>query len=187
MKEQKFGNLGWSLLFIFVLAVIISSLSDEPKNLSQETSVKTNQEPSLQTPELNNPNFKIIYTITNKRFDGGVNYYVLIDPVDLSNDSFKEDIKAIVKQMVEKKGPNISIELHDKIESLQISYKQYGDLSLGRPRTNAEEKLMAIHYIAGYQGNLETGLYYNTLWYFPINTEVNTKYSGNEEFNPEEY
>ena len=114
------------------------------------------------------PQYQSINSTTKKRYDGEKTIYVLINQQDLSNDSFKKDIKAIVKDLVEKNGEKISIEFHDKKESLDISYKQYGDLSLGRPRTKEEDNLVAIHYIATFQGEMKNGKFFNTLSFFPL-------------------
>ncbi|MFZ3373154.1 MAG: hypothetical protein WA131_09055 [Desulfitobacteriaceae bacterium] len=134
------------------------------------------------------PQYEIIKTITQKRYDGGKTFYVLTNQLDLSNDSFENVIKAITTDLVNKNDAKISIEFHDKKESLDISFKQYGDLSLGRQRTEEENNLVALHYIATFQGEMKNGKYFNTLSFFPLATDNKTveKYVGSIEFNPSE-
>jgi hypothetical protein len=148
-------------------------------NQTEENAAINQSNQSKQTPE-----YEIIYSLSNKRYDGGKNYYVLIDPIDLNDKDFKDAIKFLVIDMIDKYGTKISIEIHDNIDSLNISYKEYGDLSLNRPTTNQENELMSLHHIAAFQGELETGLYLNTLSYFPssgLGTEVD-KYAETIEF-----
>ncbi|MBC8390474.1 MAG: hypothetical protein H8E13_20810 [Actinobacteria bacterium] len=52
--------------------------------------------------------YEIIYTL-NLRYDDGISYYVLINPIDLSDDTFRENIKEIIRKIVEEKGKKISI------------------------------------------------------------------------------
>ena len=131
--------------------------------------------------------YTIIHTITTQRYDGGVTYYVLIDPIDLKNDKFKDNIKSIIRDIVKKKGGKITIEFHDKIESLNISYKQYGDMSLKRPRNQREEEIEAVHFIAAFSGQLKTYAYFNTLDFFTVafsDHPIVGKYGEQIEFNP---
>lgn len=131
--------------------------------------------------------YEVIYRLSDKRYDGGEDFYVLIDSVNLENDSFKDDIKKVIKDMVEDYGGKISIEIHDDRDSLDISYSQYGDYSLGRPRNDAENEILAIHFIAIYAGQLETGLYNNTLMFFPAafsDHQTVGEYVKSEEYNP---
>ena len=64
-------------------------------------------------------------------------------------------------------GEKISIEIFDENNSLELSYKEYGDLSLGRVLNKKESNLQAIHLIAAYDGQLKNNLYPNTLNFFP--------------------
>lgn len=63
------------------------------------------------------------------------------------------------------------------MESLELNYKLYGDLSLDRNITQDENEFLAIHHIAAFSGDLSTGLYNNTLYFFP-NTDSNNKTVG---------
>jgi len=116
--------------------------------------------------------YEIIYTLMNIRLDGGITYYVLIDPIDLSDDTFKDNIKEIIRKVVEEKGKKISIEIFDKRSSLENGYKDdkfyaIADLK-GWENWITDEILndLAIHSIASYDGELENSFYFNTLWFF---------------------
>lgn len=187
------------LIGIVSIAGCVSNSSNEPANTTNKLETEqTQQEENLveidkttsveqENQTLPVPPYKVVYSLSNKRYDGGENYYVLTDSVDLNNKDFKEGIKLIVIDMVKKNGAKISIEIHDDVNSLNVSYKEYGDMSLNRPTTDQENKFMSIHHIATFQGDLETGLYLNTLYYFPnsgLGTQAD-KYTETIEFNIE--
>lgn len=160
---------------------IVSNGINNEVNMTNDKSTTVEQMEKVESV----PSYKIVYTLTDKRYDGGENYYVLIDPVDLNNNDLKESMKRIVIDMVNDYGKKISIEIHDDINSLNLSFKLYGDLSLDRQTTDQENKLMSIHHITSFQGELETGLYKNTLSFFPnsgLGTEADN-YAENIEFN----
>lgn len=136
------------------------------------------------------PKYEIVYELKGKRFDKGVNYYVLIPKVDLSNNNYQEDIKIIIKKIVEEKGSKISIDFFDTKEALELLYKLYGDMSLGRTATKEENEMLAEHAIAGFSGKLTTDIYLNSLYFFPSATVDNKKmgkYVDTMEFNPNDY
>ncbi len=108
--------------------------------------------------------YQIIHEWSDHRYDGGKEYNVLINPVDLTSSKFKEDIKAIAQKIVAEKGKRISIVFHDSRESLNSYYKGYTEL---RPWTKEENKIMEKHYIAAYSGELEASTYLNSLMFFP--------------------
>lgn len=129
--------------------------------------------------------YQIVYTVPNLR--NGTNLYVLLDPVDISNANFKDMIKATVRKLVKEHGQNISLEFHDQKDSLKTSYKQYGDFSLGRSRTEAETAIQARHFIALFEGQLENNSFFNTLSFFPAalkNAPDIGIYVESIEFNP---
>lgn len=60
-------------------------------------------------------------------------------------------------------------------------------MSLERPLTESENMWQGTHYIAGYGGELETGIYFNTLALFPSASSDHPKvgnYVSIEEYNP---
>ncbi|MEH6993714.1 hypothetical protein V7075_13530 [Neobacillus drentensis] len=197
---KKFNQI--ILISVIALGVYVGSNSNEDSTLNT-TSEVTNTEPNTtdtttvptevsseeaaSNNQISKLNYQIIYSI-DKRYDGGTSYYVLIDPVDSNNTAFMDDVKYLINTFVKEYGRKISIEIFDDRNVLEVEYKLYGDLSLGRPLTDAENQQRAIHYIAGYSGELETGLYFNSLWLFPAadsNTPQVGKYASGMEYNPE--
>lgn len=134
------------------------------------------------------PKYEIVYELKGKRYDGGVNYYVLIDPVNLANDGFKNDVQAITKQIVKDKGSKISIDFLDDKSVLELEYKShYGANTLGRILTKPEMDKQGLHLVATFSGELAADIYPNSLAFFPSTFTDNPKvgkYVESMEFNP---
>lgn len=128
---------------------------------------KTEQIDTAQQVEEVVPDYEIVHELSKARFDGGKSFYVLVSSINLSSNAFKDDIKNIFRDIVSKKGNKISIEIYDNRASLDLSYKQYGDMTLGRTLNQNELNNRALHLIATYDGNLSTNIYTNTLSFFP--------------------
>lgn len=176
---------------LFVVIGIVNVMANGYQSVSQQLAPKSttasNNSPQSPQPALVVPKYSIVHEVTTKRYDGAVVYYLLIEPVDTNTASFKDTVKAVIKDMVAKKGNKLSLELHDSQASLDVSYKQYGDMSLGRPRNDAENKEEERHFVAAFDGELQTNLYLNQLDFFPAATEqspVTGQYVGSEEFRP---
>ncbi|MBM3703249.1 MAG: hypothetical protein FJW63_09775 [Actinobacteria bacterium] len=108
----------------------LEEVTGEPEEALDESEeeeiVEEDEEETLVEEDDNESNAEINYEIVrtlNVRVDGAITYYALIDPIDLSNDSFKEDIKEIIKKIVEEKGRKIDIEIFDNRSSLENGYK----------------------------------------------------------------
>lgn len=197
-----------TIAVFLVLSAIIGS-SEEDKDKTQETSKPAEQmatqsqesevtdEKSEQVdqpqvsdvqPEIKLPKYEIAYQVEGKRYDGGINYYVLIDPVDLTNDSFKNDIKNITRQIVKDKGSKISVDFVDNKSVLDLEYKShYGSNTLGRILTKAEMDELGQHLVAAFSGELAADEYPNSLLFFPSafkDTPRVGKYVDHMEFNP---
>ncbi len=185
---------------------VVEEVTDEPEEAlnepEEEETAEEAEEEALVEEGDNNGNteieYEIIYTLMNIRLDGGITYYVLIDSIDLSDDTFKDNIKEIIRKVVEEKGKKISIEIFDKRSSLENGYKDdkfyaIADLK-GWENWITDEILndLAIHSIASYDGELENSFYFNTLWFFTYSDSGNTEnpeiddYVEIIEFNPSE-
>ena len=165
------------------------------KDYSLPTDVEIIEYDKKDDPEIN---YEIVYTL-NVRLDDTVTYYVLIDPIDLSNDSFKEDIKRVISKIVEEKGRKIDIVIFDNRNSLENGYKDdeydvMADLDKLEEWKNwyTDEviKDLAIHCIATFSGENEYDFYFNTLYFFIYSDSVDSgevetaKYAEVIEFNP---
>lgn len=147
----------------------------------------TGEEKSTETESTNIIKYNIIYTVNNARLDGGIRYYLLIKPIDLSNDNFKEGVKGIVRRFIKIHGNKVSLNIYDKLETLENDYKE-SEKSNTTVSTDPEYlNDIEIHFIAYYDGDLSAGLYLNTLGFFPAYYEDNPvieKYLEILEFNP---
>ena len=164
------------------------------KDYSLPTDVEITEDDKKDTPEIK---YEIIHTL-NVRLDDAVTYYVLIDPIDLSDDSFKEDIKGVIKKIVEEKGKKIDIEIFDKKSSLENGYKDdeyiVGSLEKFEEWENwyTDEIAidLAVHWIASFSGENDCDLYFNTLYFFICSNSVDSenivtsKYAETIEYNP---
>jgi len=110
--------------------------------------------------------FQIVYT-ANQRYDKALTYYVLVDELDLRSPSLKENVRNVIKKVCEKSGDKLDIEVHDNRASLDNSYRQNGDMSLGRPLTPEELSTRERHLVAHFSGHLETGTGPHELAFFP--------------------
>ena len=77
------------------------------------TSTSTAAVTTTTTPQPATPKYNILWTSNNQRWaDKKTTYYVVIDPVDLSNDGFKQNVKLILREIATKSlsrdGPNFS-------------------------------------------------------------------------------
>ncbi|MCL5772336.1 MAG: hypothetical protein M1479_08705 [Actinobacteria bacterium] len=111
--------------------------------------------------------YNIIYTVNNARFEGGTRYYLLTKPIDLSNGDFKDGIKGIVTRFVKIHGNKVSLNIYDKLETLENDYKETEDSNITASTDPEYLKDIELHFIACYDGDLSAGLYLNTLGFFP--------------------
>jgi Na+-transporting methylmalonyl-CoA/oxaloacetate decarboxylase gamma subunit len=156
----------FTVLLIFTLNTISKAKVFKKDKIVtvKETKINPTKQPTKE-PDNKIPEYKILYE-TTKRYDGGIDYYVLINKVDLKNSAFKKDIKSMIDELVEKKGKKISIEFHDNKRSLEINYRQFGKMK-GLPKTDEEKKIIERSFVASYSGDMEVGIFLNTLMYFP--------------------
>lgn len=151
---------------------------------AQQAKIEVNVQVNEERKTLN---YEIIHQVRGQRYDGGVILYVLVDGINLSNDSFKKEVKKLIDEIVRTKGNKISIEFHSNREALDLSYSEYGNNSLGRILTPYEIDKIGETYFAAFSGELEIEVFLNTIYFFPgaftDNAKVG-KYVGYIEYNP---
>lgn len=178
---------GWlGVMIIFCIIVFIFAIGNSDPNSSSIKTTNNTSSSSPQSAEVIKKDYDLMYS-ARTRFDGAQTYYILVPEQDLSNANFKKEIEKIIRDFVAEKGSKLSIEIHDNINSLEISYQQYGTKTLNRLRTAQEDKMQSRHYIASFSGELSSGIYYNTLYWFPgafNNTPETGSYVDIIEFNP---
>lgn len=161
-----------------------NKLTTGETSVSQETS---QEEKIAETKPTTIIKYNIIHTVNNARLDGGARYYLLTKPIDLSNSDFKEGIKGIVTRFVKIHGNKVSLNIYDKLETLENDYKETEDSNATVSTDPEYLKDIELHFIAYYDGDLSAGLYLNTLGFFPAYYEdipEIEKYLEIIEFNP---
>lgn len=156
-----------------LLCFVISGCGEKPpenKPVQNTQQAKTVQENQVKTKP-----YQIVYTIKTKRFDKGTNLYVLIELGDYSKDSAKEDIQTVINKLAKEYGSKTSIDFFDDKKALEIHYQKWVTAKL--TPTEADNKVLASHYIAGFSGDLSTGAYKNTLTYFPSGNSKIVEYN----------
>lgn len=124
------------------------------------------------TPKSSKLSYKIIHEHHSIRVDGGISYFVFVSGVDLSNDAFKARIKSTVDDITAKKGKKISIEFFNNQDVLELYYNS--PYVTGKIPNSPDEDLSKKEHakinsslVASFDGQLSTGLYLNTLYFFP--------------------
>lgn len=170
MKKDKLIPLlliGIPVIFL----IILGSSKKEEVVVHKTPEVKINKNTTTKTATDNKIapyEYKIVYESSKVRFDGGRSYYVLIDPVDLKDSSFKDKIKATIKDVIEKTGTKISVDIVDDKDTMDLYYKShYVTNSLGRILNKSELDKLAIHLISSYSGEERGMQYKNQLDFFP--------------------
>ena len=131
-------------------------------------------------PPATAPAFTIVHSQSRARFDGGALYYVLIPKPNLQTPAFKDQVKTIIKRIVAEHGGKISIDIYDDQVVLEGKFQK-------AVRSKAQLESDAIHFIAGFSGQLSTEPYPNTLYFFPggfKQSPVIGKWVEINEFNP---
>jgi ABC-type glycerol-3-phosphate transport system substrate-binding protein len=126
------------------------------------------------TPQAATPSYKVVVKTTNQRFDHKPAYYVVIDPVDLSNDSFKQRVKLIVQAVAKTNGdPDFSAYVYDDEAVANTAYA----LNTADPLHTATDQ-ESQHIVALYIGGLDDGRVstaddaYQIYWYPAASTDT---------------
>ncbi len=195
-RLTKKGKIILGILAVIIVIIFISAISGEetkPKEERKQTTPQESQQeaqPQTNKEDMTTVKYDLKETIENYRYDGGAIYFILIDKVDLSNDSFKKDIKWIVDNMTKNKGKKISLNIYDDLESLNLSYdieENPGNYIGKTELVSKDAELSKEHLIATYDGEMETGPHYNTLMFFPATLKNDSKvgrYVETIEYNP---
>lgn len=197
MKKNKIITFILIIICLFIFIKFFSNLISSSDKLSNKNIVSQVSDSNITKVENNTPKedpfknayeYEVVHELSNIRFDGGNNYYVLIDPIDLSNDNFKDRIKATMKKIAhEQGGYKVSIDIFDNSKMLDLYYESHYVLNiLDRTLTKSEIDQLSTHLIASYDKNLSTGLYKNELDFFPATSKSNAvvgKYVEILEFN----
>lgn len=168
MKKHKIitGVVG----FFVGMTILGAIIGPAPKKASDQKSPQQEQaqvvakptpKPSTKQPEPAKqpvtPSYKVIAKSDTERFDKKTTYYVLIDPVDLSNDGFKKDVKLVLQAVTKTNGnPNFTANVYDNADAATAGANLYNDppISHGKAAAQAYSDRNAQHLIAEYNGGI---------------------------------
>jgi len=171
--------------FITEVDFTLELLNDANKELNSITRSLANDQEILD-----GRSYEIIYKSFD-RFDGAPTYYILINTQNLDNEDFKNIIKQLVIDITSDKGKKISIDIYDDESALEYGYiYDHGTFEEWESIVNDQDIInhFALHCIATFEGELNTGMYFNTLWFFIFSDQVDNilidEYVDVIEFNP---
>jgi hypothetical protein len=179
-----------------VLALTLAGCSGS--NTTAKISTLTSNAVTATTSQGATPKYRILWAPTNERFDNKPTDYVVIDPVDLNNDSFKQNVKLILREIATKShsrnGPNFSANFFDDeaVAKAEISKKKNpGGLTKNALDAlyDQEEQHLVAHYTGGINFDADASTAddaYNIYWY-PTTSTISPnadKYVGSEEWKP---
>ncbi len=99
-------------------------------------------------------------------------YWVVIEPVDVSNDSFKQNVKLVVQALAKINGsPNFTANIYDD-EVVANARTTLDPSSPGQPHpTVGPQAVQTQHYVASYEGRLPAENPYAEhpyeIWWYP--------------------
>lgn len=120
------------------------------------------------TPQAATPSYKVVVTTTSERpLDGKPSYYVVINPVDLSNDSFKQNVKLVLQALAKTNGsPDFTAYVYDDEAVANTAYS----LNAADPFHKSTDQ-EGQHTVAMYLGGIDDGKVstansaYQIIWY----------------------
>ncbi len=113
-----------AIVMLPIMTAIVNTDVEQPANNKPNSETKTQQNAETKKEELVViPKYEIVKTKYNVGIAKNEQYYVLINPVDLSNDAFKTQIKAIFTDLAKKAGkPEFGAHIYTDKEVLEYSY-----------------------------------------------------------------
>ena len=165
-----------------------SKEENKPKIVIKTEENTTEQEPATAQKEEPLIKYEIQEDLTTViRYDKAPSYFVLIDKVNLKNDSFVTEIERVINKIVSEKGGKITIDFFDDKKALELYYNSNYGINIGKLLNKSENNLLAQHSIASFSGENSADMHYNTLYIFPAASKDNPnvgKYVKTKEFNP---
>ncbi|AVM49539.1 hypothetical protein [Capnocytophaga sp. oral taxon 878] len=165
-----------------------SKEENKPKIVIKTEENTTEQEPATAQKEEPLIKYEIQEDLTTViHYDKAPSYFVLIDKVNLKNDSFVTEIERVINKIVSEKGGKITIDFFDNKKALELYYNSNYGINIGELLNKSENNLLAQHSIASFSGENSADMHYNTLYIFPAASKDNPnvgKYVKTKEFNP---
>lgn len=168
-----------TLLVILVAVAVAGCGSSEPTQLS-----------TTAAPATSAPKYSVVGQ-SSRPVDGKAVYFVLIDPVDLSTDGFKQDVKLVLRAVAKTNGSDVfSARILDQEAIAREAFAEETDprVSQSPDEKRDFEERKRQHLVAMYSGGLNTGLGYpyDISWYPAASTDAPNvgRYAGSEEWRP---
>lgn len=178
----------WVLLALVVFFIIVGALSggneDDKRESSPAPSTTGSASPPLTGPT---PKYSVVGQL-QWRSDGEPTYYVVIDPVDLSNDGFKQTVKLVTQALAQQNG------------GVDFSAKFYDDQSVAKEALasdpgsgnhtvpdKASLDFLGQHLVGIYSGGIEVNPSPYQLAWYPgafTNTPNVGRWVGYEDWKP---
>jgi len=108
------------------------------------------------------PKYTVAFHVNGDDYKKPSYYYLSMDFPKLADGKFKEDVKAVTKDMLSIYGDKIVIQYSDDTDTLQSLYREQAS-----PESVSSNESYPNHLVATYTGNIDTGAYSNTLVFFP--------------------
>ena len=151
-----------------------SKEENKPKIVIKTEENTTEQEPATAQKEEPLIKYEIQEDLTTViRYDKAPSYFVLIDKVNLKNDSFVNEIERVINKIVSEKGGKINIDFFDDKKALELYYNSNYGINIGKLLNKSENNLLAQHSIASFSGENSADMHYNTLYIFPSASKDN--------------
>lgn len=194
-QNKIFRYVSYIVLFTIAGATVPKSAEtssskeeNKPKIVIKTEENTTEQEPATAQKEEPLIKYEIQEDLTTViRYDKAPSYFVLIDKVNLKNDSFLTEIERVINKIVSEKGGKITIDFFDNKKALELYYNSNYGINIGKLLNKSENNLLAQHSIASFSGENSADMHYNTLYIFPAASKDNPnvgKYVKTKEFNP---
>lgn len=150
---------------ILAFLLVVGQCTGDP----EEKKVESNEtsEPAISqavaspaAPQVPVPEYSVAKE-SSARFDGKPTLYVVVAPIDITNDSFKTSVRGVAEDLARQHGPDFSAWIFDDEATADGSFAERS----GGPAVDKQEN--ARHLIAIYSGGLSTTIYPYGIDWFP--------------------
>lgn len=181
---------------ILLIAIFSSDSSTNKQSQTQqpaETTQTKNETKAAEQPQVPKPKYESIGLSTSERFDKAETIYVVVDPIDTSNDSLKQTMKNIVSDIAKTKNfKEFTVYIYD---NKAIATREYNkELPNGAADARAKSDERGQHLVAMYSGGIDletakksTADNAYSISFYPgafKDTPTVGKYVGTEQFKP---
>jgi len=179
---------------VLLLNILSSACTNDTSNMSSAAPPDTSTTAEA-SPRPSTPKYEVISKSTSHRADEKITYYVVMDPVDSSNDIFKQNAKLIVQAIAEgNNSPDFSVYIFDSAAAAEMIISPYSIPITELNDIKAHKAEKDRHLVALYSGGFDIDTArastadsaYQLLWYPAASTDSPAvgKYLGREVWRP---